>query len=147
MITLGFWILLAYSCLFFRIVFLGFKKFCTWFFEFTGSNIGMKTLFDFTNFHGLMEILSMWRGIIVVLLRSKWLFLLLFSAVFAFSMFDKIMINTQIPNVTFCMMSGFWIYNYREIISAVIFAQKIFHDKTKKDWVAKFISFYLQYDL
>ncbi|MBQ6596055.1 MAG: prepilin-type N-terminal cleavage/methylation domain-containing protein [Lentisphaeria bacterium] len=43
-------------------------------------------------------------AIIAILLRSKWLFFLLFSAIFAFSMFDKIMINTQIPNVTFRMI-------------------------------------------
>ena len=46
-------------------------------------------------------------AMMAILLRSKWLFFLLFSAIFAFSMFDKIMINTQIPNVTFRMIPVF----------------------------------------
>jgi|GEM_PF-3719088 len=44
-------------------------------------------------------------AIIAILLRSKWLFFLLFSAIFAFSLSDIKMINTQIPNVTFHMVS------------------------------------------
>ena len=40
-------------------------------------------------------------AMIAILLRSKGLFFLLFSAIFAFLRFDGKMINTQIPNVTF----------------------------------------------
>ena len=52
MITLGFGILLAYFCLFFRNVFLFFRKSRMRIFEFIESNIGMKTLFDLTNLYG-----------------------------------------------------------------------------------------------
>ena len=45
-------------------------------------------------------------AIIAILLRSKRLYFLLFSARFAFSIFDKKTLNTQIPNVTFCMIAG-----------------------------------------
>ena len=58
-----------------------------------------------TGIFTLIELLVV-IAIIAILLRSKWLFFLLFSAIFAFSMFDKIMINTQIPNVTFRMIPG-----------------------------------------
>ena len=54
MITLGFWFLLAYSCLFFRNVFLVFRKSYTWIFEFIKSKIEMKTLFNLTDFYGLI---------------------------------------------------------------------------------------------
>ena len=43
-------------------------------------------------------------AMIAILLRSKWPFFLLFSAVFAFSRFDEKLLNTQIPNVTFRMI-------------------------------------------
>ena len=39
-------------------------------------------------------------AIIAILLRSKWLFFLPFSAIFAFSHSDEKKLNTQIPNVT-----------------------------------------------
>ncbi|MBQ6597125.1 MAG: prepilin-type N-terminal cleavage/methylation domain-containing protein [Lentisphaeria bacterium] len=45
-------------------------------------------------------------AIIAILLRSKWPFFLLFSAVFAFSRFDEKLLNTQIPNVTSSMIAG-----------------------------------------
>lgn len=45
-------------------------------------------------------------AIMAILLRSKGPFFLLFSARFAFSPFDKKTLNTQIPNVTFCMIAG-----------------------------------------
>ena len=44
-------------------------------------------------------------AIIAILLRSKWLFFLLFSAIFAFSCFDGKTLNTQIPNITFSMIT------------------------------------------
>ena len=43
---------------------------------------------------------------IAILLSSKGLYFLLFSAVFAFSRFDEKTLNTQIPNVTFHMITG-----------------------------------------
>ncbi len=43
-------------------------------------------------------------AIIAILLRSKWLFFLLFSAIFAFSCFDGKTLNTQIPNITFSLI-------------------------------------------
>ena len=46
-------------------------------------------------------------AIIAILLRSKRLYFLLFSARFAFSIFDKKTLNTQIPNVTSRMIPGF----------------------------------------
>ena len=56
-----------------------------------------------------------WRGfsliellvviaMMAILPRTKWLFFLLISAIFAFSRFDGKTINTQIPNVTFCLI-------------------------------------------
>ena len=45
-------------------------------------------------------------AIMAILLRSKGPFFLLFSARFAFLIFDKKTLNTQIPNVTFCMIAG-----------------------------------------
>ena len=45
-------------------------------------------------------------AMMAILLRSKWPFFLLFSAYFAFSLFDAKMLNTQIPNVTFHMITG-----------------------------------------
>ena len=45
-------------------------------------------------------------AIMAILLRSKWPFFLLFSAVFAFSRFDEKLLNTQIPNVTSSMIAG-----------------------------------------
>ena len=45
-------------------------------------------------------------AIIAILLSSKGLFFLLFSAYFAFLRFDVKTLNTQIPNVTFHMITG-----------------------------------------
>ena len=45
-------------------------------------------------------------AIIAILLRSKWLFFLLFSAFFTFLHFHEKTLNTQIQNVTFCMIAG-----------------------------------------
>ena len=57
-----------------------------------------------TNFT-LIELLVV-IAIIAILLRSIWLYFLLFSAYFAFSRFDEKTLNTQIPNVTFSMIAG-----------------------------------------
>ena len=51
-------------------------------------------------------------AMIAILLRSKWPFFLLFSAVFAFSRFDEKLLNTQIPNVTFRMILWFGIISW-----------------------------------
>ena len=59
------------------------------------SYLKRKTLCRFT----LIELLVV-IAIIAILLRSKRLFFLLFSAYFAFSRFDEKKLNTQIPNVT-----------------------------------------------
>ena len=45
-------------------------------------------------------------AMIAILLRSKWLFFLLFSAFFTFLHFHEKTLNTQIQNVTFCMIAG-----------------------------------------
>ncbi len=39
-------------------------------------------------------------AIIAILLRSKWLFFLLFSAIFAFSCFDGKTLYTYLPNIS-----------------------------------------------
>ena len=57
------------------------------------SSFGRKRRFT------LIELLVV-IAIIAILLRSKRLFFLLFSAYFAFSRFDEKKLNTQIPNVT-----------------------------------------------
>ena len=48
-------------------------------------------------------------AIIAILLRPKWLFFLLFSAISVFLIFDKKTLNTQIQNVTSRMIAGFGI--------------------------------------
>ena len=65
------------------------------------SSFQRKTVYCFT----LIELLVV-IAMIAILLRSKRLYFLLFSARFAFSIFDKKTLNTQIPNVTFCMIAG-----------------------------------------
>ena len=56
------------------------------------------------NLFTLIELLVV-VAIIAILLRSIWLYFLLFSAYFAFSRFDEKKFNTQIQNITFCMVS------------------------------------------
>ena len=45
-------------------------------------------------------------AMMAILLRLKWLFFLLFSAFFTFLHFHEKTLNTQIQNVTFCMIAG-----------------------------------------
>ena len=65
------------------------------------SCLKRKTACRFT----LIELLIV-IAIIAILLRSKWLFFLLFSAFFTFLHFHEKTLNTQIQNVTFCMIAG-----------------------------------------
>ena len=58
-----------------------------------------KTARSFT----LIELLVV-IAMMAILPRLKWLVFLLISAIFAFSRFDGKIINTQIPNVTFCLI-------------------------------------------